>query len=192
MTYRDSSGFKRSSLSCYHKRYCNFLTDSAFDNVLLLQRLTPCCTSQPFLRSPQYLGRAQRQLCSCAVTQNAMLPQAQHSTARRSSPKGLKSPTDKLQMARQYERSGAKGPQLFHGQSTIIHLGSRPDAGLRLPELSSAFPSMVGRTALAQKSVPEVMGIFNVCHEAPKEPLPENEKKKNGERFYLFLNLIKK
>lgn len=79
-------------------------------------------------------------------------------------------------MARQYERSGAEGPQIVHGQSTITHLGSRPDAGLRLPESSSAFPSMVGRAALAQKSVAEVMDIFNVCHEALKEPLPENEK----------------
>lgn len=132
VAYRDSSGFKRSSLSCYHKRYCNFLTASAFGNVLLLQRLAPCCTSQPFLRSSQDVGIVQRQLCGCAVTQNAMLPQAQHSTARRSSPKGLKSPTDKLQMARQYERSGAKGPQIFHGQSIIIRLGSRPDAGIIL------------------------------------------------------------
>lgn len=53
VAYQDSSGFKRSSLSCSQKRYCSFLTVSAFGNVLLLQRLAPCRTSQPFLHTSQ-------------------------------------------------------------------------------------------------------------------------------------------
>lgn len=47
---------------------------------------------------------------------------------------------------------------------------------------------MVGRAALAQKSVAEVMAIFNVCHEALKEPHPENEKKKEEVLFISKFN----